>query len=96
MPLADRELPAHRVDLYQPATAQQHPLARMEQVAIDDLRAHRLCGLLPGHARALSIDQPDWSSFYESNCFDAVLPIVTAGHAAVLAPGPSSKVRTTS
>jgi DNA-binding transcriptional LysR family regulator len=66
--------------------APHHPLARMNQVSVDDLREHRTCGLLPAHAKALGMGEPEWVSFYESNCFDALLPIVAAGHAALIAP----------
>ncbi len=66
------------------AAAPHHPLARMNQVSLDDLREHRTCGLLPAHATALG--EPEWVSFYQSNCFDAVLPIVAAGHAVLIAP----------
>jgi DNA-binding transcriptional LysR family regulator len=63
-----------------------HPLARVNQVSVDDLREHRTCGFLPAHAKALGLGEPDWESFYQSNCFDAVLPIVVAGHAVLIAP----------
>jgi DNA-binding transcriptional LysR family regulator len=66
--------------------APHHPLARMRKVSLDDLRGHRTCGLLPAHAKALGMGEPEWAPFYESNCFDALLPIVTAGHAALIAP----------
>jgi DNA-binding transcriptional LysR family regulator len=66
--------------------APNHPLTRMNQVGVDDLRTHRCCGLLHGQAGALSIDEPDGMSFYQSNCFDAVLPIVAAGRAVLIAP----------
>jgi hypothetical protein len=42
VPLIDRELPVHRVDLYQPATAQLHPLAAIELTNAADT------GLPPG------------------------------------------------
>jgi hypothetical protein len=42
VPLIDRELPARRVDLYQPATAQTHPLASVELTNAADT------GLPPG------------------------------------------------
>jgi DNA-binding transcriptional LysR family regulator len=63
-----------------------HPLTRLNKVGIDDLRAHRCCGLLPGQATALGLAESEWLSFYQSNCFDAVLPIVTGGHAVLIAP----------
>ena len=69
------------------ATAPGHPLTCKNSVAIDDLRDHRCCGLLHGQAKALGIDaEPEWLSFYQSNCFDAVLPIVMAGRAVLIAP----------
>ncbi|HML09441.1 MAG TPA: hypothetical protein VK432_01180 [Stellaceae bacterium] len=42
VPLIDRELPAHRVDLYQPATVRTHPLAAIELTNAADT------GLPPG------------------------------------------------
>jgi hypothetical protein len=42
VPLVDRELPAHRVDLYQPATVRTHPLAAIELTNAADT------GLPPG------------------------------------------------
>jgi DNA-binding transcriptional LysR family regulator len=66
--------------------APSHPLAGMNKVSVDDLRGHRLSGLLATHARALGIGESEWVSFYQSNCFDAVLPLVVAGHAALFAP----------
>jgi DNA-binding transcriptional LysR family regulator len=63
-----------------------HPLTRMNRVSIDDLREHRFCGLLPAHAQALGISNSEWMSFYQSNCFDAVLPLVAAGRATLMAP----------
>ena len=63
-----------------------HPLTRMNSISIEDLREHRFCGLLPMHAQALGISDPEWMSFYQSNCFDAVLPLVSAGRATLMAP----------
>jgi DNA-binding transcriptional LysR family regulator len=68
------------------ATAPDHPLTRLNQVALDDLRKHRCCGLLNGQARTLGIAEHEGMSFYQSNCFDAVLPIVVAGRAVLIAP----------
>jgi DNA-binding transcriptional LysR family regulator len=66
--------------------APHHPLAGMRKVSLDDLREHRICGLLPAHAKALGMGEAEWAPFYESNCFDALLPIVAAGHAVLIAP----------
>jgi DNA-binding transcriptional LysR family regulator len=66
--------------------APHHPLARTNRVTLEDLREHRFCGLLARNAGALGFPAPDWAPFYESNCFDAVLPIVTAGRAVLVAP----------
>lgn len=66
--------------------APDHPLTRMNKVEVDDLREHRFCGLLHGQATALGVTEPKWMSFYQSNCFDAVLPIVAAGRAVLTAP----------
>jgi DNA-binding transcriptional LysR family regulator len=63
-----------------------HPLTQLDKVSLDDLREHRFSGLLHGHASALGVDDPEGTSFYQSNCFDAVLPIVAAGHAVLMAP----------
>jgi DNA-binding transcriptional LysR family regulator len=63
-----------------------HPLTRLNRVSLDDLREHRFSGLLQGHASARGVDDPERMSFYQSNCFDAVLPIVAAGHAVLMAP----------
>jgi DNA-binding transcriptional LysR family regulator len=68
------------------AAAPHHPLARLNKVSLDDLRQHRTCGLLQAHATTLGLGEPEWVSFYESNCFDALLPIVAAGHAVLIAP----------
>jgi DNA-binding transcriptional LysR family regulator len=68
------------------AAAPHHPLARLNKVSLDDLREHRTCGLLQAHGKALGLGEAEWVSFYESNCFDALLPIVAAGHAALIAP----------
>ena len=68
------------------AAAPGHPLARMNKVTVENLREHRTCGFLPAHAKALGMGEPGWVSFYEANCFDAVLPIVAAGHAVLVAP----------
>lgn len=68
------------------AAAPDHPLTRMGQVGFDDLRKHRCCGLLLRQARALGFADPEGMSFYQSNCFDAVLPIVAAGRAVLIAP----------
>ncbi len=68
------------------AAAPRHPLARLNKVSLDDLRQHRTCGLLHAHAKALGFGEPEWVSFYESNCFDALLPVVAAGHAVLIAP----------
>jgi DNA-binding transcriptional LysR family regulator len=63
-----------------------HPLTRMNRVSIDDLREHRFCGLLPAHARALGISDAEWMSYYQSNSFEALLPLVAAGRATLMAP----------
>lgn len=68
------------------AAAPDHPLTRLNQVAFDDLRKHRCCGHLNGQARTLGIAEHEGMQFYQSNCFDAVLPIVTAGRAVLIAP----------
>ena len=68
------------------AAAPHHPLARLNKVSVDDLYEHRTCGLLPAHAKALGLGEGARVSFYESNCFEALLPIVAAGHAALVAP----------
>ena len=68
------------------AAAPHHPLARLNKVSLDDLREHRTCGLLQAHAKALGLGEPAWVSFYESNCFDALLPVVAAGRAVLIAP----------
>jgi DNA-binding transcriptional LysR family regulator len=68
------------------AAAPGHPLTGMDEVALDDLRKHRCCGMLNGQARMLGLAEQEGMSFYQSNCFDAVLPIVTAGHAVLIAP----------
>jgi DNA-binding transcriptional LysR family regulator len=66
--------------------APHHPLGRLNKVSVDDLREHRTCGLLPAHAKSLGLGEGARVSFYESNCFEALLPIVAAGHAALIAP----------
>ncbi|HWF76927.1 MAG TPA: LysR family transcriptional regulator [Caulobacteraceae bacterium] len=63
-----------------------HPLARMNQVTLEDLRGYASCGLLHGHAKALGVPDSENLQFYQSNCFDAVLPIVEAGRAVLIAP----------
>ena len=66
--------------------APQHPLARMNRVTLDDLRGYASCGLLHGQAKALGVPDSESLQFYQSNCFDAVLPIVEAGRAVLIVP----------
>jgi DNA-binding transcriptional LysR family regulator len=66
--------------------APRHPLAQANRVTLDDLREYASCGLLHGHAKALGISEPEGRQFYQSNCFDAVVPIVCAGHAVLIVP----------
>jgi hypothetical protein len=81
VPLIDRELPARRVDLYQPATAQGHPLAAIELTNAADT------GLPPG---VLTLYQAgDRGSEYLG---DARLAAIAAGEKRLLSYAVDNKV----
>jgi DNA-binding transcriptional LysR family regulator len=65
-----------------------HPLARLDHVTISEFARHKTAGP-PGAFRAdtvLGLPENEALSFYTTNSYDAVMPLVLAGHATLVAP----------
>jgi DNA-binding transcriptional LysR family regulator len=65
-----------------------HPLARHARIDLDEFSHHKAAGA-PGGFRnsiVLRAAERETLNFYTTNSYDAVMPIVVAGHATLLAP----------